>query len=132
LCSRFLRPPGQQRIAGERVEMPDVDQMYAEAERLKDQGNFPQAIEKLQELLGHDPDHVLSHLALAVLYGRVGQHELAIEHGQRACELDPKDPFHFTALSVTYQRAWQGTHHQPYIQMAENAMAQAHALQGRM
>lgn len=110
--------------------MSDVNAMYNDAEKLKDEGKLDEAIAKLNELLASDSSHVLSHLALAVIYGRVNQHEKAVEHGNRACELDPSDPFNFTAMSVTYQRAWQGTQKQEYIQLAEDAMAKAHALQG--
>ncbi len=111
--------------------MTDVNETYKEAERLKDAGQLEEAVAKLNELLKTDPNHTLSHLALAVLYGRLGDHEQAIAHGQKACELEPNDAFHFTAMSVTYQRAWQGTQNQQYIQKAEDAMAQAHMLQGR-
>lgn len=111
--------------------MADVDQLYTEAERLKDQGKLPEAIDALQTLLEQHPEHVLSHLTLAVLHGRMGEHEKAVEHGRKACELDPNDPFNFTALSVTYQRAWQGTQNPQFIQLAEAAMARAHALEGR-
>ena len=45
-------------------------------------------------------------------------------------EIEPEDAFNFTAMSVTYQRAWQGTQNNEYIQLAEDAMAQAHNLQG--
>jgi len=110
--------------------MSDVNAMYNDAEKLKDEGKLDEAIVKLNDLLATDDSHVLSHLALAVIYGRVNQHEKAVEHGNRACELDPSDPFNFTAMSVTYQRAWQGTQKQEYIQLAEDAMAKAHALQG--
>lgn len=110
--------------------MSDVNQLYNQAEQLKDDGKLDEAIQKLQDLLAVDSTHVLSHLALAVLYGRVGQHEKAIEHGQKACQLDPDDAFNFTAMSVTFQRAWQGTQRAEYIHMAEEAMARAHALQG--
>lgn len=111
--------------------MSDVDRLYNESDQLKAEGKYDEAIAKLAEALDLDESHVLSHLALAVLYGKVGKHEDAIRHGQRACELDPSDPFHFTAMSVTYQRAWQGTQRQEYIQLAETAMAKAHELEGR-
>ena len=110
--------------------MATVDDIYQEAEKLKNEDKLEEAIEKLNGLLSRDESHCLSHLALAVLYGRVGKHEDAIRHGQRACELEPKDSFGFTAMSVTFQRAWQGTQNQEYIQLAENAMAQAQTLQG--
>jgi Flp pilus assembly protein TadD len=109
--------------------MSDVNQLYSEADQLKDQGKLSEAIDRLHELLKIEPKHVLSHLALAVLYGRTGDHEKAIEHGRRACEIDPHDAFNFTAMSVTYQRAWQGTQRGEYIQLAEEAMARAHSLQ---
>ncbi len=111
--------------------MSDSMQLYKEADQLKNDGQLEEAIAKLNELLANDEGHVLSHLALAVLYGRVGKHEDAVRHGQRACELDSNDPFNFTAMSVTFQRAWQGTQQQEYIQMAEEAMARAHMLEGR-
>ena len=111
--------------------MAAVSEMYQEAEKLKDEGKLEEAITKLQEVLTQDENHVLSHLALAVVFGRVGKYEESIKHGERACEIDPNDPFNFTAMSVTYQRAWQGTQNPRYIQAAEDAMAKAHALEGR-
>ena len=110
--------------------MTDVDEIYAAADKLKDDGQLDEAIAKLNELLSVDPNHVLSHLALAVVLGRVGQHEKAITHGQKACELEPDAPFNFTAMSVTYQRAGAGTQKQEYIAKAEEAMARAHTLEG--
>lgn len=109
--------------------MPEIHAMYDEADKLKDAGQYEPAIAKLQEVLQADSSHVLSHLALAVLYGKTGQHELAVEHGVRACQLDPHDAFNFTALSITYQRAWQGTQKGEYIRLAEEARDQAHRLQ---
>lgn len=108
--------------------MADASKLYDEAEKLKDGGDHQAAIDKLNELLAIDANHILSHLALAVLYGRVGQHGKAVEHGRRACEIDPNDAFNFTAMSVTYQRAWQGTQNGEYIRLAEDAMARAHQL----
>lgn len=110
--------------------MAEINELYQEAEKLKDEGKLDESIAKLQEILAREESHVLSHLALAVVYGRVGKHEDAILHGQRACEIEPADPFNFTALSVTYQRAWQGTQNQQFIQLAEEAMAKAHMLEG--
>ena len=111
--------------------MSDLNTLYNEAEVLKDAGKFDESIEKLNSILANDESHVLSHLALAVVLGKVNKHEDAIRHAQRACELEPTEPFNFTALSVTSQRAWQGTQKQDYIQLAEDAMARAHALQGQ-
>lgn len=110
--------------------MSDLTAMYAESEELKDAGKLEEAIAKLNEILAIDDTHVLSHLALAVLYNRVGKAEESCKHGERACELEPNEAFNFTALSVTYQRAWQATQNQEYITKAEDAMAKAHMIQG--
>lgn len=111
--------------------MPTPHELYNEADKLKDQGQPEEAIAKLKEALAQDEKFTLAHLALAVLYHRVKNFDLSIQHGQRACEIDPNDPFNFTAMSVTYQRAFAGTQNRQYIQLAEEAMAKAHMLQGR-
>jgi tetratricopeptide (TPR) repeat protein len=110
--------------------MPTSIELYDEADQLKDAGQLDQAIAKLNEVLAQEEDFTLAHSALAVLYGKVNRHEDAIRHGQRACELEPNDPFGFTALSVTFQRAFAGTGNQQYIQLAEDAMARSRAMQG--
>jgi len=110
--------------------MSDVNTLYNESEKLKDEGKLDEAIAKLTEAIALDESHVLSHLAMAVLYGRVGKHDLAVQHGEKACELEPTEAFNFTAMSVTYQRAWAGTQNQEFITRAEDAMAKAQVLQG--
>ena len=111
--------------------MASIGEMYQEAESLKDDGKLDEAIAKLKEILAEDERHILSHLALAVVLGRANRHEEAVAHGEKACEIEPTDPFNFTAMSVTYQRAWAGTQNQQYIQAAEDAMAKAQALEGQ-
>jgi tetratricopeptide (TPR) repeat protein len=110
--------------------MVDANQIYDEADALKDAGDLDAAIAKFQEALEADPNFALAHSALAVVYGRVGKHDKAIEHGQKVCEINPNDPFSFTAMSVTFQRAFAGTGEQQYIQLAEEAMARSQMLQG--
>lgn len=111
--------------------MADPHNLYDEAEKLKDDGKYQEAIAKYLEILEVDAHFALAHLALAVVYGKVGDHEKAVQHGERACQLEPNDPFSFTAMSVTYQRAFAGTRNPEYIHLAEHAMAKAHALQGQ-
>lgn len=111
--------------------MSNIDALYAQAEKLKDNGESEASIEILKQILEQDSSHVLSHLTLARLYTRIGQHDLAIAHNQKACELEPSDPFNFTAMSVTYQRAFAGTGERKYIAMAEDAMATARNMQNR-
>jgi hypothetical protein len=45
--------------------------------------------------------------------------------------VEPEEAFNFTAMSVTYQRAFAGTGNRDYIRLAEEAMGQASALQYR-
>jgi len=105
-------------------------ELYDQADQLKEEGKLEEAVAKLQEVLEGDPGFALAHAALAVHYGKLGQHEQAIQHGQKVCELEPNDPFSFTALSVTFQRAYAGTGDQQFIQLAEDAMARSRMVQG--
>ncbi len=108
--------------------MSDIVARYNQAEKLKDSGKLEEAVPILVAILEDDPTHVLSHLTLARIYTLMGKHDEAIEHGRQACELEPTEAFNFTAMSVTYQRAFAGTGDHRYIQLAEEAMARAHAL----
>jgi tetratricopeptide (TPR) repeat protein len=111
--------------------MSDPIALYDQADKLKDEGKIDESAAKLKEALAADPNYALAHSALAVVLQKLGKHEEAIDHARRACELEPNDPFSFTALSVTYQRAFAGTNNQQYIRMAEDAMEQSRMLQGR-
>jgi Flp pilus assembly protein TadD len=104
--------------------MATNEDLYSEAERLKDQGKLDEAAAALQRLVEQDPKYALAHSALAVIYGRLKRHDDAIRHGLKVCELEPNEPFSFTAMSVTFQRAGK-------IPEAEDAMARARMLQGR-
>jgi Flp pilus assembly protein TadD len=102
--------------------MPTREELYDQADRLKDEGRLEEAAARFQEALALDPAYALAHSALAVVFGRLGRHTEAVHHAQRVCELEPRDPFSFTALSVTCQRAGR-------IMEAEDAMARARMLQ---
>lgn len=103
--------------------MGTPEQAYDEADKLKDAGQLDEAAAKLEELLAGHPDYALAHSALAVIYTRLRKHEDAVKHALRTTELEPNDPFSFTALSVTYMRAGK-------IPEAEDAMARARMMQG--
>ena len=85
--------------------MPANEELYSEAERLKDSGDLEGAAKKLEELLAQDSQFALAHSALAVIYTRLRRHDEAIAHALKVCQLEPNEPFSFTALSVTFQRA---------------------------
>jgi tetratricopeptide (TPR) repeat protein len=110
--------------------MSSPEEIYDEAEQLKDAGDYQGAVAKLEGLAAEHPEFALAYSAMAVLHGKLGEHEKAIEFAQRVCQLEPNDPFSYTALSVTYQRAFAGTNNQQYIQLAEDAMARSRMIQG--
>jgi tetratricopeptide (TPR) repeat protein len=108
--------------------MSDVVTLYDEATRLKNEGRLDDAAAKLKEAVSVDDTYALAHSALAVVLQRQGQHEEAIAHARRVTELEPNDPFSFTALSVTYQRAFAGTQNMGFIRLAEDAMERSRQL----
>ena len=107
----------------------DAVSTYNEAEKLKDEGKYDEAVALLHKVLEIDPNHTLTHLTLGRVFTLQGKYDEAVKHGQRACELEPEEPFNFTALSVTYQRVFAGTNDTKYIQMAEDAMAESRRLE---
>jgi tetratricopeptide (TPR) repeat protein len=111
--------------------MSDPVALYDQADKLKDAGKLEEAAAKLYDALSIDLNYALAHSALAVVLQKLGRHEEAIGHARKVCEIEPDDPFSYTALSVTYQRAFAGTNNMGYIRMAEEAMEQSRILQAR-
>jgi Flp pilus assembly protein TadD len=111
--------------------MADAHVLYDEADKLKDAGQLDEAVAKLNEAIAAEPTYALAHSALAVVLQKLSRHEDAILHAQQVCELEPADPFSYTALSVTYHRAFAGTNNMQYIRMAEDAMERSRMLQSR-
>ncbi len=102
--------------------MPTSVEMYDEAIELQQGGKLEEAVGKLHELLEQDPAYALAHSALSVFYQKMDRNDEAIEHGRRACELEPQDPFSFVALSMICQKADR-------IAEAEQAQMQARQAQ---
>jgi Flp pilus assembly protein TadD len=103
--------------------MSNPDVIYDEAVKLKASNDMEGAVKKLQEAVQIDPNHALSHSALAVYLQKLGRAQEAIQHAIKVTQLDPNDPFSYTQLSVIYVRCGM-------IQEAEDAKAKAHSLTG--
>ncbi|NBW87461.1 MAG: hypothetical protein EBR23_11720 [Planctomycetia bacterium] len=103
--------------------MTNRDERYSAAEKLKDAGDLAGAVASLESLVAEDPDFGLAHSALAAWCTRLERHDEAVRHARRVCELEPRDPFSYTALSVACMRAGR-------IAEAEDALARSRMLQG--
>jgi Flp pilus assembly protein TadD len=98
------------------------DTLYDEAIERQQRGDMEGAVAQLSELLQQDPTHALAHSALSVFYSRQENYDEAIRHAQKVCELEPEDPFSFTALSLICQKAGR-------IPEAEKALMEARRAQ---
>ena len=103
--------------------MNGPEERYQAAESLKDDGRLAEAVAALESLVAEHPLFTLAHSALAAWCTRLERHDDAIRHARRACELEPNDPFSYTALSVACMRGGR-------IAEAEDALAKSRALQG--
>ena len=103
--------------------MESREDRYAAAERCKDAGDLAGAVAMLEALVAHEPDFSLAHSALAAWCTRLERHADAVRHARRVVELQPNDPFSYTALSVACMRAG-------LIPEAEDALARSRMLQG--
>ena len=102
----------------------DPEVMYDAANKLKEDGDLEGSVDALLKIVEIAPNHLHTNMALGVYLQKLGRVEEAIKHAVKVTEIQPDDPFSFTQLSVIYQRCGR-------IPEAEDAMAQAHTLQGR-
>jgi Tfp pilus assembly protein PilF len=99
--------------------MATPNELYDQAAALRDNGDKPAAIAKLEEAVALDPSFSIGHGMLAKLYVDIADADKAIEHARKVVELEPDDAFSYTALSVIYQRCGK-------IPEAEHAKAMAY------
>ena len=95
--------------------METKEARYDAAVALKDEDKIAEAIAAMEQLCVDFPDYALPHAALSMWYRRREDFEKSLEHASRVCELEPEDPFSFTALSV---RALHSGNHE----LAEEAL----------
>ncbi len=98
--------------------MSTPNQLYDEAVTLRDKGDRPAAVSKLEQAVTADPNFTIGHGMLARLYLDVDEPDKAVAHARRVVELEPEDAFSYTALSVIYVRCGR-------IAEAEEAKAMA-------
>ncbi|WP_165224543.1 tetratricopeptide repeat protein [Aquisphaera insulae] len=98
--------------------MPTPNELYDLASDLRDQGDKPGAIAKLEEAVAIDPNFTIGHGMLAKLYADIAEADKAIAHAQKVVQLEPDDAFSYTALSVICVRCGR-------IAEAEHAKAMA-------
>jgi Flp pilus assembly protein TadD len=103
--------------------MTTREERYEAAEALKNAGDLAGAVAALEAVVAADPNYALAHSALAAWCTRLERHDEAIRHARRVCELEPADPFSYTALSVACMRGGR-------IAEAEEALARSRMLQG--
>jgi len=106
--------------------MPNSDQMYDEAIALQQEGKMEEAIDKLQQLLAANPNYALAHSALSVFYSRQDQHDKALEHAEKVCELESDDPFSYVALSLLAQKAGRIPEAERALMMARQTQVAAY------
>ncbi len=102
--------------------MPTANELYDLAVDLRDQGDKPGAVAKLEQAIEVDPGCAIAHGMLAKLYADLAESDKAIAHASKVVELEPDDAFSYTALSVIYQRCGR-------IPEAEHAKAMAYQKQ---
>ena len=106
--------------------MSEILELEKQADALREEGKYDEAIARLLELLEKDSKFVRAHLGLSVLYYHINDYEKSVLHGEKANELEPNDPFNIAALSVTYQRALAATGDMRYKEKAEEMLFRNH------
>ncbi|WP_254512621.1 tetratricopeptide repeat protein [Anatilimnocola floriformis] len=109
--------------------MPTVDEIYKQSEQFRREGKSAEAITALEEVLKLDNSHVLAHMTLARLLCKANRPLDGVPHSEQACQLEPNEVFNWTALSETYQKAFEATQDRMFILKAEEAKTRSHQLQ---
>jgi Flp pilus assembly protein TadD len=68
-----------------------VEELYQAAQQAATEGRGQEAIQKLETLLAASPEHSQAHNDLGVLLYRAGDKNLALDHYEKAAQLDPNN-----------------------------------------
>jgi predicted Zn-dependent protease len=109
--------------------MSNIDELYKQSEQLRREGKPAEAMGVLEEVLKLDNTHVLANMTLAKLLCKANRPLEAVPLSEHACVLEPNEVFNWTALSETYQKAFEITQDRMYILKAEDAKQKSHTLQ---
>lgn len=103
--------------------LPPTEHLYTRLNTLYYARRFPEAVATAEELLRHDPQHVLAHVLLAQMLGSEGRadYHRARAHGEYAVQLAPEnDHAHYAlgqVLASTHGR-WGARAALPHLQQA--------------
>lgn len=100
--------------------MSTLQDQYDEAMFAFSQGEYEQAIARLQAVLAQDPSHFDAQLALGMAYYRKGDYAAAIAEGHKAEKLKPHEQLVHTNLSLFYMKS------------GDKPTAEHHGLQARI
>lgn len=81
---------------------PEIQTLYDEALNLFKAQKLPEAIQKLESLLQHDPTFEDAYEALAIFYSKVNRLEEAVETAKKWIRLNPQSKMAHTNLSRFY------------------------------
>jgi predicted Zn-dependent protease len=96
-------------------------EIYDACIELQRSGKLPEAINALKQLTEEFPDFALTYNALAAIYKKQGDVDVAIRNMEKYCELEPEDSFGFSILSSYCLGAGRR-------EEAEEALGKAHDL----
>jgi len=84
----------------------DAMKLESEATKLRNEGKYEEAIEKLKSALAIDEKFVLAHLGLAVLYHNIGDWANSVLHGEKAVEYDRHSQMFKALVAYSKYQKW--------------------------
>ncbi len=82
----------------------DIDDLFAEAGRLYQQGQFLRAQEACRQILAREPSHAAANNLRGVIFQALRRDRIAIEHFTKAIALEPSYALFQYNIAFSYQR----------------------------